>query len=273
MSEPTFSIITPVFLYSDDRKQGLFRAIYSIAGQTYPSSKFEHIVYEDGSTLPLTEEEKKGMKLLYPWLNIISNPLHLERINCYYEAMLLAKNDWFVFLDSDDQLSPYALQILAKIINENPDYKMFNFGAIYIHKDGKMTTRGPFAPTKEAVGHEIFGGGKIVNGTFIFHRSVYEELGGFPHGNFTPENQDEMEKIYHRRGELSACSPWDFSCMAQLEFPEIRSFFQVDVEERGKKFVKELGNPMGNDFYIWYKYTRKYHSLPVDFYLYFVYQK
>ena len=39
------------------------------------------------------------------------------------------------------------------------------------------------------------------------------------------------------------------------------------------KVIKELGNPVGNDFYLFFKYTRVYHSLPLDLYLYQVFLK
>ena len=82
-----------------------------------------------------------------------------------------------------------------------------------------------------------------------------------------------MEKLYHRGGELNMCNPWDFSCFAQLEFPELSEYCFVNVEEEGKKYVQELGNPWGQDYYLYYKYTWKYQSSIADFYLYWVMPK
>ena len=266
---PTFSILTPIYIHSPQRKEGLIRAIHSVGCQTFKD--FEHIVIDDGS--PVVFEELEKLQALYPNLVYQKNADHLERFNCYHDAFEKSTGEWFVMLDSDDILSPYALELYYKTIQENLDYKIFNFGCIYVHKDGRITHRGPFAPAKLEVGHEEFGKGQIVNGTFIFHRSIYEELGGLPHGIITPEDQDEMEKIYGRRGELSMTSFWDFSCMAQLEMPEMRKFCMVDHETEPNKIIQELGNPAGNDFYLFFKYTRKFHSLPKDLYLYFVFPK
>lgn len=269
MKSPHFSVITPVYIHSPQRKAGLIRAIHSVGMQTYEN--FEHIVIDDGS--PVAFEELEKLQEMYPNLVYQKNKDHLERINCYHDAMSIMKGEWIAFLDSDDLYSPYYLELCKKLITENPDYKMFNFGCIYINKDGRVTHRGPFAPAKLEVGHEIFGKGQIVNGTFIFHRSVYEELGGFPHGVITPEDQDEMEKIYGKRGELNICSPWDFSCYAQLEFPELRQFCMVNYENEPNKIIQELGNPVGQDFYLFFKYTRMFHSFPADLYLYYVLPK
>ena len=147
---------------------------------------------------------------------------------------------------------------------------MFNFGATFISKDGGTTNRAPFRPKEEDVGHEIFGGGNIVWGTFVFSRSIYEDLGAFPPPII--KDVDCTELNYPAGGsfirELNIASPYDFSAAAQIEFPEIQRYFFVPQEESNWKIIKELGNPFGNDFYLFYKYTRKYHSKPMDEYLY-----
>jgi len=266
---PRFSILTPVYIHSPQRKQGLIRAIHSIGNQTFDD--FEHIVIDDGS--PVVFEELPQIQEMYPKLTYWRRDAHLERINSYHDAFERSTGEWFCFLDSDDQFSPYYLDMCEKVIEEHPEYKMFNFGCIYVHKDGRITHRGPFAPAKLEVGHEVFGKGQIVNGTFIFHRSVFEDLGGFPWGVVTPENQEEMERLYHRTGELNLCNPWDFSCYAQLEYPELSKYCFVDVEKEPHKFVQEMGNPWGQDYYLFFKYTRKYQSLPLDLYPYWVFPK
>lgn len=266
-----FSILTPVNIHSPQRKLGLLRAIYSVAGQTYPSEFIEHIVIDDGS--PVVFEEIEGLQKQFPWLKYKKNPDRLERINCYHDAFEIATNEWMVFLDSDDMLSPYALEIYNKTIEANPDYKLFNFGSLHIRKDGLIAPRGPFTPAKLDIGHEIFGKGRIVNGTFIFKREIYDETGGFPHGIITPD-QTALKEIYGRDGTLAMGSPWDFSCYAQIEFPEIRPYCMVDnVDVERGKVVQELGNPFGQDMYLFYKLTRKFHSLPLDLYLYWVFSK
>ena len=130
------------------------------------------------------------------------------------------------------------------------------------------------------VGHEVFGGGNIVNGTFVFHRSVYKDLGGYPPDvvkdiDCTDINYPAFpgqEKPYIR--DLHANTPYDFSAFMQLKYPEIRQYFMVDHEaEPSGKIIKELGNPWGNDYALFYQYTRKYHSKPIKEYLYKVHPK
>ncbi len=267
---PKFSIITPVYIYSAVRHDQLLRAINSVAGQTIAPEMYEHIVQDEGSPIPFNYLPQ--LQQMYPWLKYERTDAHIERLNNYHNAMSRATGEWFVLLDSDDMLSPYELDCLWDYIQKNPDYKLFNFGSMHFHKNYAVQFRDPFLPERKEVGHEVFGGGKIVNGTFIFHRSVYEELGGLPHGIIDVEDQDRLASFY-RTGPLAMTSPYDFSALAQYEFPEIQPYFQVDIEEQDRKVIKELGNPWGQDAYLFFKYTRKYWSLPLNYYLYQVFLK
>jgi len=185
-----------------------------------------------------------------------------------------ATGEWFVFLDSDDELVSYYLEACDAMIAKFPDSKLFNFGSIHITTDYKAIPRGTFRPAKLEVGHEVFGGGNIVNGTFIFHRSVYEELGGYPEPELHdidcseinyPDNDGNMVR------RLGMSSPWDFSAYYQVKYPEIRKYFTHETERA--KMIQEMGNPWGNDYALFFQYTRKYHSEPIDIHLYIVHPK
>ncbi len=267
MAKPLYSIITPVNCWTEERREQLYRAINSIDAQTFKD--FEYIVVNDGSTLEF---------IVPGWIELI-NKTHNERVSALNAGLKKSKGQWILFLDSDDEYEPNYLERLNEIIKENPEYKMFNFGCTYYHKDGTVTKREPFTPKKLEVGHEVFGGGNIVNGTFVFHRSIYKKLGGYPLD--TIKNIDctnvnypafkGQEKPYIR--DLNINTPFDFSAYAQLEFPEMKKYFMVDFEAEPEKILKELGNPWGQDYYLFYKYTRKYHSKPIHEYPLKVYPK
>lgn len=239
-----FSVITPCYIYDEKRKDDLLRNLHSVEDQTYPN--YEQIVVEQSDTDFSDFPEFTDVR----WFR---QP-HLERLHAYKKAFSEAKGDWFVLIDSDDMMLPNALETYRDIIKANPDYKMFNFGSIHIYKNGDARVRGAFKPKELEIGHEMFGGGNIVNGTFIFHRSVWEDLGDFP------EN-------------CTLTNPWDFSAGAQRDFPELKPMFIVTSDEHPEGVVKELGNPWGQDFWLFYKYTRKYKSLPFDKQLLCVYCK
>jgi glycosyltransferase involved in cell wall biosynthesis len=253
------SIITPIYLSQEEseRRIPLFKqCLESIANQTYDHTDIEHIVVNDGSMVPFDVPD-------YPWLRVINQP-NLQRLTAYNTGFKEARGEVFCVLDSDDAYEANYLESVVKWYEKFPTYKLFNFGCTFRHKDGAVSTRGAFRPKRKKVGHEVFGGGNIVNGTFVFHRSVYDELGAFPEGIKT------IDVPWYKNTELFWTSPYDFSSYAQVEFPEIQPFFQVKHPDHPKGLPKELGNPWGQDFYLFYKYTRKYHSKPFDDFLYIV---
>lgn len=268
MKQYTFSIITPVFISHEKRAKQLKRCINSIILQTYPKSLIEYIIVNDGSIIPFTIPDRD-------WIRVINQP-NMQRISAYETGLKHARNEVICFLDSDDRYTAIYLEKVNQMLNDYPDYKMFNFGSIHIHKDGKQTYRDPFEPKAEKVGHEVFGGGNIVNGTFVFKKEVYDDLGGFPPPII--KNVDCTEINYPAGGdqyirELTMASPYDFSAWFQLTFPETRQFFMVNVESEPNKIIKEIGNPFGQDYALAYKYTRKYHMKPIHEHLYQVFHR
>ena len=248
MSFPKFSIITPCNVHSQERLAQLYRAIDSVKNQTYSvegkqDDLWEHIIINDGSPVEFTLPD-------YPWIKRIDQP-HLERMIADNRAFEQMTGDWVVLLDSDDCLSPYYLEACADMINKFPDYEVFNFGSIHFHPTYFVSCRGPFRPKELEKGHEVFGSGNIVKGTFIFSRECYDKLGGFP----------------------ETTNPWDFSAKAQEEYPELKQFFTIYNDDNKNGVVKEMGNPVGDDFYYFFKLTREYHSKPIEIFLYLAFHK
>lgn len=266
-----FSIVTPFYVADENRAEQLYRCIESVTNQVYSHDEFEHILINDGSSFNL---DLPG----YPWIRLINQP-NLGRVEAFNTGIKHAKGEIITLLDSDDEYVDVYLGVVDWLYLSYPEYRMFNFGNYFYHKDGNITKRGPFKPRKKKLGHAMFGGGNIVNGTFVFHRSVYRELGAFP--PYRLKNIDctdinypqymNQEKPYIR--DLCSASPWDFSAMAQTEFPEIQQYFMEKHPDHPELLVKELGNPFGNDYYLFYKYTRRYHSKPINKYLLNVYLK
>ena len=249
--QPKFSVITPVHVSHSLREKQLVRAMKSLTAQSFRN--FEWIVINDGSLkLP---KLTKGTKRI--------TQTHQERIIAYNKGLKKAKGEWIVFLDSDDEFIPHYLECVNQMIEKNPDYKLFNYASIHVRRNYGTAIRGVFKPKEEKVGHEVFGDGNIVNGTFCFHRSVYLDLGGYPETKTIPDPSGKRDFLY-------MSNPWDFSIAAQIEFPEIVPLFTAKHPDHPKGVARELGNPWGNDYYIFYKYTRKYHSKPYDIPLYIV---
>ena len=237
---PKFSILTPVHIWSEERLYGLNRAIKSVQSQTF--SDYEHIIVDDGSVLEFQVPTDSRIRLF--------RIPHQERVVAVNHAYQHAAGDWICWLDSDDAYLQEYLEILNEAIQQWPEYSVFNFGAIVVNSNYSVRLWDAFKPARAEVGHEIFGGGTIMAGTFIYRKEATDTIGHF----------------------RDTCSPWDFSTEAQEEFPEIKPFFTVTNEDHPKGYPKELGNPWGQDFYMFYKLTRKYHSQVLNTHLYINYR-
>lgn len=208
-------------------------AVNSVLTQTFKD--FELIIVDDGCDPAVEEVIKKDERIK------IVRQVNSGRMKARNTGMEAAIGEWICWLDSDDEYSSVYLECVNEAINKYDDYKIFNFGAIIIHKDYGTSIRPTFKPKELEKGHEVFRGGSIGTGSFVFHRSVYEDLGG-----------------------LIVAGLWDFAEQAKKEFPELREFYPKG---------RELGNPWGDDYYYFYKITRKYHSKPLDTALYIQHHK
>jgi glycosyltransferase involved in cell wall biosynthesis len=109
-NEPTVSVIIPTY----NRAGLLPSAIQSVLDQTYKN--YEIIVIDDGST----DNTKEVIK---PYLDHITfleadhgGPAHARNI-----GMKAAKGKYISFLDSDDLLIPYKLEMQVKFIETHPE--------------------------------------------------------------------------------------------------------------------------------------------------------
>ena len=169
-----FSIITPAYIWTPERLELFLQCIDSIRGQTFSHADIEHIIVNDGSPMDMAIPN-------YPWIKVINQP-NLQRMAAYNTGLRQAQGDIIGLLDSDDEYAPESLMEIHQLFQQHQDYDMVNVGCTYINIQGTTWTRGPFQPKECEVGHEVFGGGNIVNGTFFFKRAVYEDLGAFPEG-------------------------------------------------------------------------------------------
>jgi len=258
-----FSIVTTIHAWHEDKLRQLNRCLKSVANQSYQN--YEHIIVDDGSTFEIDDlvNSFSNTKLI--------KTVHNERVTALNKGFKNAEGKWICLLDADDEYFSYTLEIFNQMIKKNPKYRLFNGASYHVWKDWSGHIRGAFKPKEEKVGHEIFGRGLIVNGTYFFHRSVYEKLGAYPgDDNGVIREVDCSELNYGKIRTLYMGSPWDFSAAFQLEFPEVRDLFMVNHEAEPHKVICELGNPWGQDFALFYKYTRKYHTKTYDVPVYIV---
>lgn len=233
-----FSVILPTY----NRAKQTIRSLNSLAIQTFRD--FETIVIDDCSTDDTLIQIPSWNKPKDFNLKIHTQPTRQERVAARNLGMRESVGEWICWIDSDDEYVSRYLEIVNDAINLYPEYKIFNFGSLFQYhrseNDFNATILPTFKPNKLEVGHENFRSGKITTGTFVFHRSILNDI-----PMMTP-----------------AIRPYgDPGC-----FPELNRNPNYPMREDGQWVP--MGNPFGEDYHWFWLMTRKYHSMPFDSVLY-----
>jgi len=235
----TFSIVVPIHGTRDGKV-----ALRSVLSQNYPEDLIELLVVCDDKAEPYYPEIGGMLKV------VTTHPERYERCISRNEGMMAAKNDWIIWLDSDDELVSTALYDLDYCIRHNVHYKIFHWGGIVYWEpktwdEPGYDPRTSIRPTpnleEDVVGMKPFKTGLVAAGHFCFQRKLLDEVGGLIH----------------------TTSPYEMAEKAKEEFPEFAD------PENELYLVDTLGNPWGDDYYMMYKLTRKYKSrgLPLNLYI------
>lgn len=114
MKKPLVSVFTCVY----NRADKIHRVFSSINSQTY--SNIEHIIIDDGSTDNLIEVVDEYMRTAkYPV--VFKSKTNGGKHTATNMAWDLAKGDYILQLDSDDEILPHAVEYLVGLWNEIPD--------------------------------------------------------------------------------------------------------------------------------------------------------
>jgi len=125
---PVVSIIVPVY----NRQKFIVETIRSLIDQTY--LLWEAIIVDDGST-DNTWEVLEQYTLVDKRIKIYKR--HNEpkgAQTCRNEGMSLAQGQYFIFLDSDDSLSPTCVENRLKFMHENQDIDMGIFDGLLFNE-------------------------------------------------------------------------------------------------------------------------------------------
>ena len=180
MEEPLVSVIT----VTRNRAKLLGRCIDSVLGQTY--KKIEHIIV-DGASDDETDEVIKSYsdkRLLYTKLD--SNwPI----VKTLHYGVSLANGKYITFLDSDDEYIPTKIEKQVELIESLPE----EYGMVYcwmtyydsannnsLIRVQRAELRG-YVPVDSLIRPTVSG-----TPTFLFKKTVFEELGGWNENNPIP---------------------------------------------------------------------------------------
>jgi len=249
---PKFSIVTPVTFDTESpdnirmpRYDMFLRCANSVFTQT--SKDWEWIIADDVSNPPVQEVlesidswwKPRGLQV-----KSILLPEKAGRIVARNRGMEASTGEWICWLDADDEYASTYLEMVENAIRIYPDYKVFNFNHLIFGYDYKPYIREFMDMNVQ--GDAPFRAGSIGAGSFVFHRSVYEDI-----------------------GNLLELGLWDFSNNFLEKHPEVKPFYWNEQ----KQSYDSLGNPWGEDYAYWYEITRKYKSKKLDAAPYYVHSR
>jgi glycosyltransferase involved in cell wall biosynthesis len=135
-SRPFFSVILPVY----NRAELVGRALRSCLAQTFPD--FEVVAVDDGSSDGSADAVRAVSD---PRIRLLVHERNLGRCPARNTAMAAARGEWFVFLDSDDELLPDALQTIHRDAVAAPAHVV---GLRYscVDDDGAVSPDPPYRP-------------------------------------------------------------------------------------------------------------------------------
>lgn len=112
----SLSIVIPVFNEAD-RITPTLEDIFSKVGKF--SKKYEVIIVDDGSTDDMVVRVRQRFALLYQngELNILSG-LHQGKGGAVKKGMLIAQNDWVLFMDADNSADISSLKYFLPFLEE-----------------------------------------------------------------------------------------------------------------------------------------------------------
>lgn len=249
---PKFSICTPVTFDVDNadnlrmpRYDMFLRCANSVFTQTF--TDWEWVIADDisnPSVESVLEDIDSWWKPRGLQVKTVLLPEKSGRIVGRNKAMEASTGEWICWLDADDEYASTYLQMIDQAIRIYPDYKVFNFDHLVFGYDYKPYIR-PFIDM-DVQGDKPFRAGVVGAGSFVFHRSVYEEIGSMP--------------------ELGI---WDFPKAFFEKHPEVKPFYWNE----GKQDYDTLGNPWGEDYAYFYEITRKFKVKKLDAAPYYVHSR
>lgn len=216
-----------VLVSSYNRAKTLPRLINSVL-YTQNYDDIELIVVNDDSR-DETDEVVESYLKKYKNLIYLKNEVRSERVISYNRAMEKSTGDWLIHIGSDDILFPRFIEFFFTWVEKHSNVKLFNFGRGAINKHNNRITTAPGQAFKKG---QEFNSGLIAAGQFAWHKSISKHI--------------EFPVVR--------------DCYAFADASKIPIMGMLDEEGKQKyysRYTRTLGNPWGEDFYMFWKLTRK----------------
>ncbi|RKW21843.1 glycosyltransferase family 2 protein [Candidatus Gracilibacteria bacterium] len=185
---PKVSVIMPVY----NTEKYLPEAISSILNQDFLD--FEFIILDDFSTDNsweiIQEFAKKDERI-----RVFKNTENKGISFCRNRLVELANTEFLCNQDSDDISEKNRISLLFDFLSKNPDFAVCSGNNEIIDEEGKTLGFRKYSPEVEKV---ILKKSPVGNGTTMFKKSVFLEVGGYEKGLDFAEDYDLWLKIFSK---------------------------------------------------------------------------
>jgi GT2 family glycosyltransferase len=168
--QPLISILMPV--YNTDPRW-LLAAVRSVLDQTYPH--WELVITDDGSTSPQTQRALQEIAGLHSRIRIFVHSRNAGISAASNTCLFHAQGEFIALLDHDDELDPYALASVVKLLNEHPEADIIYSDEDKIGTDGVRCSpffKPDWSPT-------LLLSMNYINHLAVYRTSVVSGIGGF----------------------------------------------------------------------------------------------
>ena len=185
------SIITYVYVDGNNSRLQLFREnLDSVSRQKY--SSYEHVIVDDGSKIDI-----KSLIDLYP------NTVYVRKnqsgitasSHTFNTAIKNTQGSYIAILSSDDLHLDNSIEVMAKALDENPNWVGVCGAAIYSVNNERQII---FIPSYEATVENFAQYGCFINGCAVmFRKSIFKEIGMPPHFASSAADFDLWIRLAH----------------------------------------------------------------------------
>ena len=169
-NRPLLSVVMPAY---NTPRRWLTRAIESVRAQLYP--EWELCVANDASTAPHVRRVLDAYARRDPRVRVVHRETNGHISEASNSALAVARGDYVVLMDSDDQLPPHALYVVAEQLCAHPETDL-----LYSDED-KIDERGRRfgAYFKPDWNPDLFLSQNYFSHLGVYRTSLVREVGGF----------------------------------------------------------------------------------------------
>lgn len=173
IEKPTFSVVVPVY---NAPEKYLRRCIESVRAQTW--GQWELCIANDASPAPHVRKVLDAYTRQDPRIRVVHRERNGHISAASNSAIELARGNWIVLLDHDDELHPGALSEVALGLADNPRWRVVYSDEDKIDGAGRRFD----AYMKPDWNYDLFLSHNCISHLGVYETALVREVGGFKEG-------------------------------------------------------------------------------------------